>query len=230
MGKVLVSEYLSEISINPSTSAEFDKTPFAETPRNKDWREYTKPGSVPQEVRTDQLPSSSYRIYGSGVFVSDRIIKSSRSLNLWNVFIDSEKYSGTYNIIFTTESRIDNTLQEIEKSINDIVDIEFDWDGRGFEKPSKLTLSNALNIMNQLLEKVDSNGYLWFNPFIYSNEDGYVCIGWHNESQALHFHIKNDDMDYRKIWCSANNVKSGSKEGYLNSQNCISLWKWLINE
>ena len=120
-------------------------------------------------------------------------------------------------------------LDDTTSSFNDIVNIKFDWDGREFEKPNALTLSNALNIMNRLLEKVDSNGCLWFNPFIYSNEDGYICIGWHNKNQALHFHIKNDNMDYRRIWRSSNNVESGSEEGPLNPRNCLSLWKWLIN-
>lgn len=142
----------------------------------------------------------------------------------------SQKYSDTYNINFTTENQIDDTLQEIEKSINDIVDIEFDWDGRGFEKPTELTLTNAVKIVKELLKQVNSDGCLWFSPYAYSNEDGYVCIGWHNEGQALHFHIKNDDMDYRKIPNSANDVESGSEEGHLNPQDCLSLWKWLINE
>ena len=126
--------------------------------------------------------------------------------------------------------KLDHTLQEIEKSINDIVDIEFDWDGRGFEKPSKLSLTNAIKIVKELLKQVDSDDCLWFSPFAYSNEDGYVCIGWQNENRSLHFHTKNDDMDYRKIWGSVNSVKSGSEEGHLNPQNCLSLWKWLIIE
>ncbi len=54
--------------------------------------------------------------------------------------------------------KLDNTLQEIDKSIIDIVDIEFDWDGE---------------------ERSPNN-------------------------------------------------KSGSEEGHLNPQNCLSLWKWLI--
>ncbi len=126
--------------------------------------------------------------------------------------------------------KLDRTLQEIEKSINDIVDIEFDWDGRGFEKPTELSLTNAVKIVKELLKQVDSDDCPWFSPFAYSNEDGYVCIGWQDKGKALHFHIKNDDMDYRKIWNSANNVKSGSEKGYLNPQICLSLWEWLIIE
>ncbi len=124
--------------------------------------------------------------------------------------------------------KLDRTLQEIEKSINDIVDIEFDWDGRGFEKPTELTLINAVKIVKELLKQVDSDDCLWFSPFAYSNEDGYVCIGWHHEDKALHFRIKNNDMNYRKIWSSSDKTKSEKKQ--LNLQNCISLWKWLIIE
>lgn len=123
----------------------------------------------------------------------------------------------------------DNTLQKIEKSIIDIVEIEFDWDGRGFEKPTYLTLANAIKIVKELHKQVDAENCLWFSPFAYSNEDGYVCIGWENENRALHFHTKNDDMDYRKIWRSPNN-KSGFEKGHLNPQNCLSLWKWLIRQ
>ena len=48
--------------------------------------------------------------------------------------------------------KLDRTLQEIEKSINDIVEIEFDWDERrGFEKPTELTLTNAIKIVKELL-------------------------------------------------------------------------------
>ncbi len=186
-------------------------------------------GNVPQEVRTDQLPSSYYRTYGSDIFVPP-IIKSSKSLDLWNVSINSENDAGIYNITFTDESRIDNTLREIEKSINDIVEIEFDWDGRGFERPTELTLTNAIKIVKELLKQVDSDNYPWFSPFAYSDEDGYVCIGWQNENRALYFHTKNDNADYRKIWHSADNIKLGSEEGDLNPQNYLSLWKWLIDE
>ncbi|RKU12697.1 hypothetical protein C6501_10460 [Candidatus Poribacteria bacterium] len=139
----------------------------------------------------------------------------------------SEKSPDTHKVTIASEKY--SILQEIEQSINNIVDIEFDWEGKRFEKPSSETLSDAIDLMKSLLLQIYLNNDLWskwFDPFIYSNEVGYICIGWHYEDKALHFRIKNNDMNYRKIWSSSGKTKSEKKQ--LNLQNCISLWKWLI--
>lgn len=118
-------------------------------------------------------------------------------------------------------------LEKIDRDLQLLSEINEDSDNQGFKAPSETTLTNAREIMKYLLERVDYEQCLWIEPFTYSDEFSYVSIEWHKEDRALHFDIKENDMQYTKIWGRKDNMDSRTSN--LSIHNCLSLWKWLIN-
>ena len=117
-------------------------------------------------------------------------------------------------------------LETIDKDLQLLSEINENSDNQGFEAPSEMTLTNARKIMKHLLERVDYEQCPWTNPFTYSDEFSYVSMEWHQENRALHFDIKEDDMQYTRIWGRKDNIESETSN--LGTHNCLSLWKWLI--
>lgn len=157
---------------------------------------------------------------------SNRNVKPKSSLD---DHIDSTERLNLFNIEITTiQNRIEDSISEIENSISDIVDI--DWENTSFEKPSNLTISNTRKIMKCIIEKAFHKNHEWMRPSIYSEEDGYVCIGWYNKNLTLYFNIKNDIMNYRKLSPAENGYGRKSESGIINISNCFSIWKWIVDE
>ena len=69
---------------------------------------------------------------------------------------------------------------------------------------------------------------MWVEPFIYSDEDGCICTGWYNGNKSLYIHIGSNSLTYRKKLTSVDDMQS--EEGNLDYENCILIWKWLIND
>ena len=123
---------------------------------------------------------------------------------------------------------IDSRLEKIYKDLRLLVESEYDWEGYGLEKPKLSTLLKAESFMSSFLNILDEAGYVWVEPFIYSDEDGCICIGWYNGSKSLYIHIGSNSSTYRKKLTSVDDMQS--EEGNLDDENCISVWKWLIND
>lgn len=137
--------------------------------------------------------------------------------------------SNLFNIEITTiQNKIEDSISEIENSISDIVDI--DWENTSFEKPSILTISNTKKIMRCIIEKTFHKNHDWIRPSIYSEEDGYVSVAWYNKNLTLYFNIKNDTMNYRKLSPSEYGYGRKSESGIINISNCFSIWKWIVDE
>ena len=119
-------------------------------------------------------------------------------------------------------------LQIIDKDLQLLSEIKDNSDNQGFKALSETTLNNAREIIKYLLERVDYEQCPWTEPFTYSDEFSYVSMEWHQENRALHFDIKENDMQYTRIWGRKDNMESETSN--LSTHNCLSLWKWLINE
>ena len=117
-------------------------------------------------------------------------------------------------------------LQTIDKHLQLLSEIKENSGDQGFKAPSETTLTNAREIMKHLLERLDYEQCPWPEPFTYSDEFSYVSMEWHQENRALHFDIKEDDMQYTRIWGRKDNIESETSN--LSIHNCLSLWKWLI--
>lgn len=177
----------------------------------------------------DDLLYDINRKYSSKSFNVVQIIRNVKHKSMLDDHINSTERLNLFNIEITTiQNRIEDSISEIENSISDIVDI--DWKNTSFEKPSNLTISNTRKIMKCIIEKAFHKNHEWMRPSIYSEEDGYVCIGWYNKNLTLYFNIKNDIMNYRKLSPAENGYGRKSESGKINISNCFSIWKWIVDE
>lgn len=132
-------------------------------------------------------------------------------------------------------SRADKVQSDIKKDINSILEVDFDWEGSGLEKPSHQSLGLACDIIVSLIDEVFSDEELatqWIDPLhIYSNEAAYICITWKCETKTLIFQIRHDVMKYRQAEVNTNvsPKKIINKTGDLNTENSLAIWKWIIN-
>ncbi len=148
---------------------------------------------------------------------------------------DDMMASTAENFWETKISRADKAQSDIEQDINSILEIDFDWEGSGIEKPSHNSLDLACDIIKSLIDEVFSDKELatqWISPLhIYSNEAAYISITWKCESRTLIFQIRHDVMKYRQaeVNTDVSPKKIINKTGDLNTENSLEIWKWIIN-
>lgn len=177
----------------------------------------------------DHLLYDIKRKYSSDRFNIVQINRNVKPKNSLDDHINSTEGSNLFYIEITTiQNRIEDSISEIEKSISNIEDI--DWENTSFEKPSNLTISNTKKIMNCIIKKAFHKNQDWIRPSVYSEEDGYVCIAWYNKNLTLYFNINNDIMNYRKLSPAENGFGRKSESGIINISNCFTIWKWIVDE
>ena len=104
---------------------------------------------------------------------------------------------------------------------------EDNWDRYESKKPNQLTLDHAKFLMVDLLDTIISAEYSWITPFISSDENGYVTVEWYEEERELHIQIRENDAEYLQVW--GINIDSDMSEGFLNRDNYLMLWEWLLH-
>lgn len=121
--------------------------------------------------------------------------------------------------------------REIRESIfnqfNMICARQFNWDDRNSKKPDEQSVANARNILDDLLDAVIENGYLWLTPHISSDEHGNITIEWHKDRHDLHFEIGKKEAEYIKVW--GTNIEHEMQVEYLKRKDYIPLWQWLLS-
>ena len=176
----------------------------------------------------DHLLYDIKRKYSSNIFNIVQTIRNFKHNSLLDDRINSTEGLNSFSVVITTvQNKLEDSISEIENSISDIVEI--DWENTSFEKLSNLTISNTKKIMKCIIEKAFQKNHDWIKPSIYGEEDGYVCIGWYNKNLTLYFNIKNDIMNYRKLSPAENGYGRKSERGIINISNCFSIWKWIID-
>lgn len=101
------------------------------------------------------------------------------------------------------------------------------WDSRGSEKPNKLSLSYAEELIRDLLDSVTEAGYIWLTPSISSDEEGNITIEWHKGKHELHIEVGEDEAEYIKVW--GINIENEMHLDFLDRRNYIALWTWLLH-
>ena len=117
--------------------------------------------------------------------------------------------------------------QEILDRFTVLTQREDNWDGYDSKKPTELTLDHAKFIILDLLDTVISTQHSWITPFISSDEDGYVTVEWYEEERELHIQIAENEAEYLQVW--GINIDSDMSEGFLNRDNYLMLWEWLLH-
>ena len=220
-------------NVNPSVIGYINNEDYIENPHVLDLgnSQNEQTTIIPQEFRDDKLIYLKSRKYVIKHFdILDPIIhyKSTNSLDL---HIDTVKEIGKTIVTITSEiSRLNTLTKDIKTAIDDIVNIDFDWEGRGLEMPNDITISTSKKIMEHLITQVFKKKHIdnWIEPFVYSEEDGYICIGWYHKNKTLYLNIKDKVIKYRKLFNSDNDNSRKSKQGILHNHNCFSIWRWMF--
>ncbi len=126
------------------------------------------------------------------------------------------------------KSQIEKQKREISEQFDVLSQREDNWDGRGSQKPTELTLVHAKAIMNALVDSVPSVGYRCDTPSISSDGFGNITAVWYQNERQLHFQIGEHEAEYFKVW--GTNIDTEMDVDYLKPENYLTLWKWLIDE
>ena len=102
------------------------------------------------------------------------------------------------------------------------------WDGYDSKKPTQSTLDYAKHLIEELYDYITSAGHSWLTPFISSDEDGYITAAWNKGKRALHIEIEENGAEYTKIWRTNINMKM--EIDFLNRDDYLTLWEWLLDE
>ena len=116
---------------------------------------------------------------------------------------------------------------EISEQFDILAQRENNWDGRGSQKPTDLTLAHAKEVMGALLGSVISAGYQCGTPSISSDGDGNVTAAWYEDERQLHFQIGEYEAEYFRVW--GTNIDTEMDVDFLKPENYLTLWKWLID-
>ena len=105
---------------------------------------------------------------------------------------------------------------------------EDNWDGYDTKKPTESTIVHAKHLMEDFFDAIVSAGYLWLTPFISSDEDGNVTAEWCGEGRRLHIQIEENEAEYIQVW--GINIDTEMHIDFLNSDDYLTLWEWLLDE
>lgn len=96
------------------------------------------------------------------------------------------------------------------------------------QPPNKKCIDNAKRLIISLISEIYSNGLRWIDPYVSSEEEDHILIEWYTDERQLHLEINDNDVEY--IAFPTGKADSEMRDGKFNYKNCISHWKWLINE
>ena len=119
-------------------------------------------------------------------------------------------------------------LGEMFARLEVIAQREDDWDGLGSMKPNKISLDRAEHIMMKLLDSIISDEDEWIEPYICSDENGYITIEWYGNERELHLRIEEREVEYIEI--ESIDTEMRAHVDTISGDDCSVLWKWLINE
>ena len=124
--------------------------------------------------------------------------------------------------------QVEKQKREISEQFDILAQREDNWDGRGSQKPTDLTLVHAKGVMSAFLDYVISAGHRCDTPSISSDGDGNVTAVWYKNERQLHLQIGEHEAEYFKVW--GTNIDTEMDADFLKPENYLPLWKWLIDE
>ena len=146
-----------------------------------------------------------------------------------NPILQQINFTGWSYIYICQETAQDSQKREIFERLAVIAQREDNWDGYDSKKPTKLAINRAERFIKELLNNnVISSRFLQLDPFICSDEDGYITIECYTGKRSLCFDIQEDETTYTKIWRTSANTMTQADS--LNQDNYLHLLDWFLNE
>ena len=122
------------------------------------------------------------------------------------------------------KSQVEKQKCEISEQFDILTKREYNWDGRGSQKPTVLTLNYAKKVIDAMLASIISAGYRCETPSISSDGFGNVTAVWYKNERQLHLQIGEQEAEYFKVW--GTNIDTKMDVDYLIPDKYIPLWKW----
>ena len=123
----------------------------------------------------------------------------------------------------------DSQKRKVLERLAVIAQREDNWDGYDSKKPTELTIDRAEHFIKGLLDNdVISARLLQLEPFICSDEDGYITIECYKGKRSLCFDIQEDETKYTKIERTSANTMT--QIASLNQDNYLPLLEWFLDE
>ena len=116
---------------------------------------------------------------------------------------------------------------EISEQFDILSQREDNWDGRGSQKPTDLTLAYAKEVIGTLLDSVIFAGHRCDTPSISSDGDGNVTAAWYKDERQLHLQIGEHEAEYFRVW--GTNIDTEMDVDFLKPDSYLTLWEWLID-
>ena len=127
------------------------------------------------------------------------------------------------------ETEQDSQKRKVLERLAVIAQREDNWDGYDSKKPTELTINRADHFIKGLLDNdVISARLLQLEPFICSDEDGYITIECYKGKRSLCFDIQEDETKYTKIERTSANTLTQTAS--LNQDNYLPLLEWFLDE
>ena len=127
------------------------------------------------------------------------------------------------------ETEQDSQKRKVLERLAVIAQREDNWDGYDSKKPTELTINRATHFIQELLDNdVISARLLQLEPFICSDEDGYITIECYKGKRSLCFDIQEDETTYTKIEKTGANTMTQTVS--LNQDNYLPLLEWFLDE
>ena len=127
------------------------------------------------------------------------------------------------------ETEKDSEKRKVLERLAVIAQREDNWDGYDSKKPTELTINRAEHFIKGLLDnEVISARLLRLEPFICSDEDGYIIIECYKGKRSLCFDIQENATTYTKIEKTSANTMTQTAS--LNQDNYLPLLEWFLDE
>ena len=180
----------------------------------------TDAGQVPPDLRAAAYPHIRW------------VLNPSAMVNQWSVdeslqprFLGVESPTATAHL-----ERADNNaiLNEISAELDAVVRWRENWNGEVHdEKPSEEAIDRAKRLAGELLGAVILAGRPCHIPVVTYDYDGYINMVWRNGKYELYLDIREDEIEYTKVWGS--NIDSEMDSGVPSKDNYLTLWEWLLD-
>ena len=146
-----------------------------------------------------------------------------------NSILQQINSTGWSSLDIYQETERDSQKRKVLERLTVIAQREDNWDGYDSKKPTELTIKRAEHFIKGLLDnEVISARLLQLEPFICSDEDGYITIECYKGKRSLCFDIQEDETNYTKIEKTSANTMTQTDS--LNQDNYLPLLEWFLDE